>query len=438
MNVREGPASRRSSESLLLTVDYGSVWKWRSRGRSSGYRSGMARLAQLARNLVVRDWSIPVVVCFIGVVDIAINAHTKQFPGSPLVNVAFLLAAALPLGFRRFRPALVAVLTVAGLSAWDGLLYPIKDQASFEAFLLMLAASYIVGSDLKGRRLQVVTIVLAAWILPGWVFGLGTGESPGNVVPALAFTLLAWVVGYTLRRRKEQAAIERERADRLAFEQGRVAAEAVIEERSRIARELHDVIAHSLSVMVVQASAERRLLQAERSDVATTDAVLESVEDTGRAALVELRRLLGLLRRTDELPALAPQPSLRHLDILVAQCRDAGLRLDVEVSGDVDSLPAGVDLSAYRIVQEALTNSLKHAATSNVRLHVRRGVDGIDIEVVDDGGASAEVPSSGHGLVGMRERVTMYGGTLEVGPAADGGFRVHARLPFEAAVPAQR
>jgi signal transduction histidine kinase len=222
----------------------------------------------------------------------------------------------------------------------------------------------------------------------------------------------------------------------------------VAEERGRIARELHDVVAHSVSVMVVQAGAARRTLAASPEQAATA---LGQIELTGRQALVELRRLLGLLRDDEAGDAdLAPQPSLAHLESLAAAAREAGLPVEVAVEGEPQPLPAGVDLSAYRIVQEALTNSLKHSGPGRARILVRYGVHDLRLEIRDDGPAGngqrkgqasafgrqpADSPRrerrAGHGLIGMRERVALFGGTLETGSLPGGGYRVAARLPLD-------
>jgi signal transduction histidine kinase len=386
---------------------------------------------RLVGNYALRDAAWAALVLVIGIGDLAANPHSKTFPGSVAANLAFLVGSAVPLAFRRYWPASVAVVVISGVTLWDVALYPPQNQASFEAFLMMLAASYILGADPRGRRQLWTTALVAGVILPGWLTSVGFGSSPGDALPALVFTILAWVVGYTLRRRKEQAAIERARADGLAFERGRVAAEAAIDERSRIARELHDVVAHSLSVMVVQASAERRARAVGNADAETTNAVLSSVENTGRDALVELRRLLGLIRRTDEAPSRQPQPTLRALEPVVEQVVASGVQVEVDRRGDLDQLPPGVDLAAFRVVQESLTNVVKHASASTALVRIGWVGGSLDIEVLDDGvGGCAALPAGGHGLTGMRERVAMYGGSLEAGLRDPGpGFRVHVSLP---------
>ena len=221
---------------------------------------------------------------------------------------------------------------------------------------------------------------------------------------------------------------DRERRVQLAERERDLAArEAVVAERARIARELHDVVAHSVSVMVVQAQAGPRLL-AEPERVRES---FRSIETTGREALVELRRLLGVLRGGEEHAATAPQPGLASLEALVEQVRAAGLRVDLRVEGEPAALPPGIDLSAYRIVQEALTNSLKHAGRAEAEVIVRYERAAVELEILDNGvGPHTRVNGSGHGLVGMRERVALYGGLLEAGSRNGHGFAVRARLPL--------
>ena len=201
---------------------------------------------------------------------------------------------------------------------------------------------------------------------------------------------------------------------------------AVEEERGRITRELHDVLAHSVSVMTVQASAVRRLLRPEQER--EREALL-TVEETGRQALAEMRRLLGIMGSEHEAAALAPQPGLDTLPALVDQVRRSGLPVELLVEGTPVRLPAGVDLSAYRIVQDALTNTLRHAGPARAWVAVRYGGDDVEIEVANDGRADAGADGDGHGLVGMRERVALCGGELHSGPRPGGGFRISARLP---------
>ena len=241
---------------------------------------------------------------------------------------------------------------------------------------------------------------------------------------------LFWFFGVALGTRTEQARELRVRVE--AAERGRaLAAErATAEERARIARELHDVVAHSVSVMVVQASGVRRLLH---DDQEREREALLSVEQIGRQALTEMRRMLGVMRTGEEQPAaLAPQPGLQYLDRLIAQVEEAGLPVTLHVEGERPDLSPGVDLSAYRIVQEGLTNALKHATGAHADVVIRY-VDGlVQLEITDDGVGGVNGEPGGHGLVGMRERVAVYGGTLEAGPRDGGGFVLRAELPVEA------
>jgi len=201
----------------------------------------------------------------------------------------------------------------------------------------------------------------------------------------------------------------------------------VVDERARIARELHDVVGHSVSVMTVQASAVRRLLDPDQEKV---NGALLVVEETGREALAEMRRMVGVLRHPEEAPALAPQPSLEQLQRLVEHAREAGLPVELRIEGEPIQLPAGIDLTAYRLVQEGLTNALKHARAKQAEVMVRYSGGHVELTVTDDGPGGGDGEKGGHGLVGMRERVSVYGGELEAGPRVGGGYRLRAKLPI--------
>jgi signal transduction histidine kinase len=223
-------------------------------------------------------------------------------------------------------------------------------------------------------------------------------------------------------RRAEHARLAEARAKRSEEE----ARTAVAEERARITRELHDVIAHSVSVMTVQASAVRRRLLPEQE---REREALTVVEETGRQALAEMRRLLGIMREEGETAERAPQPGIATIRDLVEHVRDAGLPVELRVEGEPVRLPPGVDVSAYRIVQEALTNALKHGAPGHAWVSVRYGESDVEVEVENDGRADVNGDGEGHGLLGMRERVALCGGELRTGPRAGGGFRISVRLP---------
>jgi signal transduction histidine kinase len=275
---------------------------------------------------------------------------------------------------------------------------------------------------------------LVVWTSPRWFVAGVAFFAVTDIAPALvrqdgvsgvgAFTVGAVVVMVLVRR----VVGDRDRRLGLAERERELAKrEAVIGERARIARELHDVIAHHVSMMVVQAGAERRMLDAGNE---STREVLTTIERVGRGALTEMRRLVGMLRG-DEEEALAPQPGIGDLASLVAQMRSAGLDVDLQMEGESRDIPVGIDLSAYRIVQEGLTNALKHAGHARTVVRVRYGVDSLELEIVDDGDPGpVEVDRGGHGLVGMRERVALYGGTLDAGRRPAGGFAVRVLLPI--------
>jgi signal transduction histidine kinase len=291
----------------------------------------------------------------------------------------------------------------------------------------MLIAFYSVGAHCDDRRSPLVGAVAVAAIAAADLARPGS-FSAGGIRPGawLAFAI-AWLVGRDLRRRRQRVGELEDRAERLEREREEQAQLAVAEERGRIARELHDVIAHSVSVIVVQAQAGPHLV----SDTKRVVGVFQAIESSGRDALAELRRLLGILRSEDEELAIGPQPGLSSLQSLVEQVRASGVSLELRIEGEPVHLPAGIDLSAYRIVQEALTNVVKHAGGAAAEVAIRYRERALELDVVDDGHSRPiGVNGAGHGLIGMRERVALYGGTLEAGTRDGGGYAVRARLPF--------
>jgi len=241
----------------------------------------------------------------------------------------------------------------------------------------------------------------------------------------ITFTI-AWIVGFAVGGKYREVDEAKERAALAEREREERARRAVADERARIARELHDVVGHSVSVMTVQASAVRRLLEPDQEKVREA---LMVVEQTGREALAEMRRMVGVLRHPEEAPALAPQPSLEQIEKLVQHTRQAGLPVELRIEGEPVQLPAGIDLTAYRLVQEGLTNAVKHARAHRAEVLVRYEAGHVELTVSDDGCGEGDGAGGGHGLVGMRERVTVYGGKLDAGPGPEGGFRLRARLP---------
>jgi signal transduction histidine kinase len=301
-------------------------------------------------------------------------------------------------------------------------------------FLAILVTSWSIGAHNDKRH--AVAGLIAVWVATGIVTHRFPEQSVADTLWPIGFFTATWLAGFVLSRRTEHNIQLQELAARLQVEREDEARQAVQEERARIARELHDVVAHSVSVMVVQAGGVRRLL---RDDQAREREALLVVEQIGRSALTEMRRMLGVLRTEGETatPALTPQPGLAYLDRLLDQVRQAGLDVDLHVVGEPRTMPQGVDLSAYRIVQEGLTNALKHAGGGRADVTVRYGETSVELEVADDGLGAPEEDGMGHGLVGMQERVALYGGTLEAGPRDEGGYLLRAMLPWDGAAAAQ-
>jgi signal transduction histidine kinase len=367
------------------------------------------------------DATIALVVAALGVLEAVWGINSTHRQGPVWAQAALYVVTAALLVVRRIRPigCLAAILVVStaefavfGSPEGDGVALP------------GVIAGYTVGRYVDRRR-SWWGLVLAVLLWLSWV-----GFDPMNATLQdreltliwLAPWVIAWLVG-ALVRSTGQAAEQR----RLAREER--ALTAVAEERNRIARELHDVIGHSVSVMTVQASAVRRLM---RPDQAKERAALETVETTGREALAEMRRMVGVLRAGDAAPDLAPPPSLDHLDRLAEKFRRAGLDVVLETEGDVVALPPGLDLTAYRLLQEALTNTLKHAGARRVVVRVSYGRDALTLFVRDDGRGPVTAAQPGTGLLGMRERVGVYGGELAAGAADGGGFELRVELPLGA------
>jgi signal transduction histidine kinase len=288
-------------------------------------------------------------------------------------------------------------------------------------FLFLLLAVYSAAAHTSGRR----TLLAGGMTVGLYLTDLGVdgaGITADNVIFLALLFGAPWVAGRAVRQRRlNERELEHERAMTTAV---------IVEERARIARELHDVVAHSISVMVIQARGGRRVLESEPADARDAFAVIES---TGQQALDEMRRLVGMLRSGDESLPLAPQPSLKQLGTLVEQVRAAGLPVQVAIEGEPRDLSPGVDLSAFRIVQEALTNALRHAGPARARVVLRYRADELELEVSDDGHGTAGDSGLGYGLVGMRERVSVYGGELQAGRRPEGGYALRVRLPLTSA-----
>jgi signal transduction histidine kinase len=361
-------------------------------------------------------------------VQVATAGDDPQAPSTePWLAATAVAVVVLPLLARRRFPfaAPVAVwLLAASVSFIDGrlIVFPIGD------YVAGLTAAFLLGAarnEREGRVGLIVTVGSAAIVMYN-----DPTHSPGDVVLLPVVFALAWLAGLTQRKRSVQAETAEQRAEHAEREREVAARIAVAEERARIARELHDIVAHAVGVMVLHVGAVRHRLPDQLAEDADA---LQGVEQTGRNALGEMRRLLGAIRRDDEPGELAPQPGLARLEPLLQDVRNAGLRVKLKVDGDPFPLPQGIDVSAYRIVQEGLTNTLKHAHASEARVLIGYDDGEVRIDVRDDGDGAPSGDGLGHGLIGIRERVKIYGGEMSAAPASDGGFVLSARLPLAGA-----
>jgi signal transduction histidine kinase len=331
-------------------------------------------------------------------------------------------ALGLAVALRRRAPLAAVPLVTGGLVAGNLIGRELTDNVALP-FLVLILVTYSAGAALDGARLATAFVTGAAFIVVNVLADPETDDVAGLALTVTFMVGAPMLFGHLLRNRARLNQALRDKAVRAEQERAAQAEAAAIEERTRIAGELHDVVAHALSAMTVQAGAARRLAEAEPARAASAFA---AVEHTGRDALTELRRLLGVLRKEDEELALAPQPSLAHVEGLVQRATTAGLPAALTVAGLARSLPAGVDLTAYRVIQEALGRARDGGGARRADVTVTYGTDDIAVEIRDDGEAD------GRGLLGMRERVTVYGGELSAA-ALDGGagWRVTARLPVE-------
>jgi signal transduction histidine kinase len=326
------------------------------------------------------------------------------------------------LAWRRREPIAVAAVVMAALT-FLGFVSNTLDHVVFPIAAVVLATySVAVYCELRGALIGAAVVLVPAFVLEAMVDG-----EFGNFFFIAVMIASVWTAGRAVRSTSFRAAMVADRAVLLEREAEERAREAVADERARIARELHDIVAHSVTTMVVQAGAERRVLNGAQP---STQEALLAIEKAGREALAEMRRLLGMLSRDDEELALRPRPSMAHVDALVDQARAAGLPVELAVEGKPVALPPGVDLSAYRIVQEALTNTLKHAGPAEATVTVRYVEHELRLEIADTGSGPTNTDGEGHGLIGMRERVDLYGGDLDAGSRVGHGYAVRARLPL--------
>jgi signal transduction histidine kinase len=379
--------------------------------------------------VLARRYGVDALIIFLTVaamLEVVIRHSALDAPQETLwLRLAAIGLIVLPLFARRrfpFGAPITYWLLAVAVSFVDGRLIPLTTGI----FILTMVVAFLLGSapNTRQARLGLVVVVVGAAIV---VYNLTT-HSVSQLVFIPVLYGVCWFLGFAVRQRGEQAAAAEERATRAERDRQASARIAVAEERARIARELHDVVAHAVSVMVLHTGAVRHRLP---DDFPDEKEALRGVEETGRRALSEMRHLLGALRRDGEGAELSPQPGMAGLDRLLQEVREAGLPVRLEVHGEPVPLPGPIDLAVYRIAQEGLTNVLKHARASHADVSINYAPGVLQVEVRDDGDGPQPGDGLGHGLVGMRERVKIYDGELAAGPGPDGGFVLSARLPLD-------
>jgi signal transduction histidine kinase len=394
---------------------------------------------RLARNPLLVDSLIAAALTALSLFTILGGA--LDFSRTDAVGLVLALLQTVPLALRRRHPVPVFLVTIGALGAHA----LVATGTSFNSSLGGLVALFTVAEQCS-RRTGILAAALAASVVGGVILvRVGVPAGLSGLVQSLLSVVVVWLVGTWAQERRRYIGTVEERAARAEADREARAAAAVTEERARIARELHDAVTHHVSVIVIQAGAGLRTLERRPEDARSA---LEAIDSSGRRALADMRRMLGILapeRASGDAASgeavPTPMPGLDRLGELLDQVRAAGLRTELSVEGTPRPLDAGVELSAYRIVQEALTNTLKHAPDARAAVTVRYEPGALEVEVADDGGsgrvsggALAHPGEAGRGLIGMRERAALFGGTLDAGPHA-AGFRVLARLPVDAAAP---
>jgi signal transduction histidine kinase len=364
------------------------------------------------------DRALAVVAAVVSALEIVAFGY-----GAETVVVVLLgVAVGVCLAWRRTRP-LVAV--AAGMGAYALLaLVDVTTNDLLAVTASLLALVYSVGMW-ERRRAALVGLALAGAAVAAVIYG--EGDKPiGDYLYAGALIAAAWGLGRAMRARLLEVAALAQQAARAEVEREHEAAAAVAEERNRIARELHDIVSHGLSVMVVQAAAAEALVEDAPADAGSA---LRSIQEVGREAQSEMVRMLGVLRDRAGVNALTPTPGIDDIGPLVVRVRATGIPVDLSLAGELRPLPAGVGLAAYRVVQEALTNVRRHAGPVPAEVRLAYGPTGLRVTVRNAPGAAVPLPGAGAGLVGMRERVASCGGTFTAGPSSDGGYLVVAEIP---------
>ena len=359
-------------------------------------------------------------VAVLGTGEVWVPFSSRQGSGSGVSATVGVLLVATSLLWCRRRP-LIPLVTFPLVWGPIGIMAP--TYVLFYGMMVPLQISVFMAARFGRRRTPAYAALVAAVCLLSVDLFVSLMQEPGEIVFHWTVTALVWSAGFGLRTLERRAHESLRRAIDAEVGAAEQAMQAVLDERGRIARELHDIVAHSVSSMVVQAGAA----EAGADDAAYVRKTVASIRSTGNDALAEMRRLVSVLRISDDAP-MAPQPRLAALPALVERTAREGTPTRLSVTGEPRPLPAGLDLALYRIVQEALTNVRRHADATGCEVSLHYGPDAVGLEVVDDG-RGGEVGSAGHGLVGMRERVSLYGGELTAGPQSEGGFAVRATLP---------
>lgn len=361
--------------------------------------------------------------------------ENDRFRRDDAFGTILLLLQTVPIAARSVAPLGALTVSVTAISVHISVGYEGVAAGTFSALVIL----YSVASLTDTRQSLLAAMITAAGIIIYFATDR-SDPSLGQAATTTATYAAGWGLGMFVRSRREYTSVVEERAGLLERERELQAREAVADERARIARELHDVVGHALNLIVVQAGGARRVFDV-KPDVARDS--LASIESTGRQALTDIERTIGILRDGDDAGApvvtsggLSPQPGLGQIDHLAAQMTQAGLPVEVTVEGVSPLLPPSIDLSAYRIVQEALTNALKHAGPARAHVTIRHAPGALELEIVDDGNGFGRPGdrSGGRGLIGMRERVSLFDGELSAGPRREGGFRVYVRLPVGDAI----
>lgn len=365
------------------------------------------------------------VMGLVGTMEIG-DAPTQFSREEDVFHIVFIVLMTVPLALRRVYPLPVFAIVLLSWIADRGLDYPETPAAAGVAITF-----YTIGAELERRRSFRIGGTAAVAVV-GWA---GVGVVLLESVPLAALftsliaTLTPLLLGREIHERRRRLEELEERAFRAEHEREERARQAVSDERARIARELHDVVAHQMTVMTLQAEGARRI--ASDADPRIAEA-LETIRHAGHEALAEMRRTVGLLRTTDDDPEIRPLPRLADVDELVEQIKAAGVPVEIDIQGDPRPLADGAELSAYRVVQESLTNALRHGGPNvTARVSIAYGENTLEVSITDDGRGSSTRSDNGHGIIGMRERVTMLGGEFEAGPKQGGGFQVHATIPLE-------